>query len=90
MLLFDLSLTAPPTRTQRKLLSGHMESNADAISRFVLGMAVVVSSPLAYAVITAVLWITTSVPRYRIFTSIEEAEAWAESLLAERGSRHGA
>jgi len=78
-LLFDLG-DALPDAVQRKKLTDHMRNNEDAIREWVRGLGVVVSSPLARNLMTAILWFAPPKVPHSLFATRGAAQAWAESL----------
>jgi hypothetical protein len=81
-LLFDLGASLPDA-TQRKKLTDHMRNNQAAIDRLVLGLGVVVPSPLARNLMTAILWFAPPHMPHRIFSDRADADAWALALRAK-------
>jgi hypothetical protein len=81
VLLFDLTLSAMPNATQRQKLASHIRDNEVRIQRWVRGVGVVLSSPLARGIVTAVFWVAPPKVPYRLFTSRSEASDWADSLV---------
>jgi hypothetical protein len=78
-LLFDLG-NGLPDAVQRKKLTDHMRDNEDAISRWVRGLGVVVPSPIARKLMTAILWFAPPKVTHSLFATRAEAQAWVEAL----------
>lgn len=79
VLLFKLG-EGLPDAAQRKLLTDHMEQHAESITNKVMGLGVVVPSPIARSVMTAILWFAPPAIPHRLFATAPEAEAWALKL----------
>jgi hypothetical protein len=78
-LLFDLG-NGLPDAVQRKKLTDHMSEHEAAISRWVRGLGVVVPSPIARKLMTAILWFAPPKVPHTLCATREEAQTWAESL----------
>lgn len=81
-LLFDLGATLPDA-VQRKRLTDHMRDNQEAIECWVRGLGVVVPSPIARKLMTAIMWFAPPKMPHRICSDRAEAEAWVQKLLVE-------
>lgn len=80
-LLFDLGSNLPDA-VQRKKLTDHMRDNEAEIERWVRGLGVVVPSPIARKLMTAILWFAPPKMPHRICSDRAEAEAWVQKLQA--------
>jgi hypothetical protein len=83
----DASALVHATARQRQLMSEFEKRTAEHDRRFCLGTALVVDSPIARGIITAVYWLTPPVYPYRTFAKWDDAEKWARERLAEKGPR---
>ena len=85
VLLFNLG-EGLPNAAQRKLLTDHMQQNAEVIVRKVMGLGVVVPSQMARSVMTAILWFAPPAIPHRLFATCPEAEIWAAMLQGRRSA----
>jgi hypothetical protein len=84
VLLFDLSRASLPSATQRQKLAGHIRKNESSIRRWVRGLGVILTSPLARGVVTAIFWVSPPPVAHRFFATRAEATPWAQSLVEAR------
>ena len=78
--ILDLTRHTGLTPAQRKRIAGSMtaESRSGAVSA---GTAMVFSSGLLRATLTAILWLRRPTHPVKVFETIAEAEAWAGAVL---------
>ncbi len=84
VLIFDLSHASLPSATQRQKLAAHIRNNEPSIRRWVRGLGVILTSPLARGVVTAIFWVSPPPVAHRFFTTRAEATPWAQSLVEAR------
>jgi hypothetical protein len=80
VLVFDLSHAAVPNALQRQQLAAHVRDNEQDIRRSVRSVGVVLTSPIARGIVTAIFWVSPPPMPYRFFTTRAEAASWAEAL----------
>jgi hypothetical protein len=80
VLLFDLTGTGTPTALQRQKLTRHVRENTTRIRRWVRGVGVILTSPVARGVVTALFWVSPLPVPHRIFSARAAATDWADSF----------
>ena len=85
VVIHDARRAARPTPTQRAFAAAQQKRDAERNARLLVGIALVVSSPLIASVVTAINWIAPPPYPQKIFSSVAEAEAWAGEQLAKDG-----
>jgi hypothetical protein len=83
----DASNLVHATARQRQLMGEFEKRTAEHDRKYCLGTALVVASPVARGIITAVYWLSPPVYPYRTFARWDDAEKWARERLAEKGVR---
>jgi len=81
VLVFDLSHAAIPNAVQRQKLAAHVRDNEQEIRRSVRSVGVVLTSPIARGIVTAIFWVSPPPMPYRFFTTRAEAASWAQTLV---------
>jgi hypothetical protein len=81
VLFFDFTHAGMPNAMQRQTIAAQMRRNTEKIRRRVRGIGLVLSSPVARGMVTAIFWITPPPVTYRIVATRPEAIAWADSLV---------
>jgi hypothetical protein len=76
---------ARPTPNQRAFAAKQQAADAPVSRRWLCGVAVVVNSPLLAGVVTAINWLIPSPYPLRTFSSLNEAKAWLDTRLADKG-----
>ena len=83
--VIDASALVHATSRQRRMMSEHGRRVAEVNRRFCLGIALVLSQPIARIFITAVYLMVPPTCPYRTFATAEAAEKWARAQLAAKG-----
>jgi hypothetical protein len=86
VIIHDARRASRPTPKQRALAADQQKRDAERTKGLLVGVAMVVSSPLIASVVTAINWITPPPFPQKIFSSLTAAEGWAAEQL---GKRHG-
>jgi hypothetical protein len=81
VIIHDARIAVRPTPTQRAYAAEQQKRTADLAGRWLVGAAIVVSNPLTAGVVRAINWLAPPTYPQRIFSSLPEAEAWAEQQL---------
>jgi hypothetical protein len=81
VLIFDLSHAGIPNALQRQKLAAHVRDNDQHIGRAVRSIGVVLTSPLARGMVTAIFWLSPPPVPYQFFTTRAGAAHWAQSLI---------
>lgn len=81
VLLVDMTHTGNLTVKQRRRVSQHIAGNKDRVRRIVRGIAVVTPSALKRGIITAVFWLSPPPTEHRTFENVDDAMAWARSMI---------
>lgn len=68
---------------QRKRQAEWIDETRVVRTRYTLGTAFVINSPLIRGALTAIFWLTKYDTPYVVVPTLEEAEAWALKLLAD-------
>lgn len=71
---------------QRKRQAEWIDATRTVRTRYTLGTAFVINSPLMRGALTAIFWLTKYDTPYVVVATPEEAEAWALKLLSDAGS----
>jgi hypothetical protein len=85
VIIHDGRKAVRPTPSQRSLAARHQKDDAEYSHRWLRASALVVSNPVIAGVVTAVNWIFPPPFPQKIFSSIPDAEAWAEERLNASG-----
>lgn len=72
---------APADAMRRRKIATWVAAHSALIKVSVRAMAIVLSNPLQRGVLKALMWLRPYPCPYRIFSSLDEADAWARSLL---------
>lgn len=81
----DASALVHATSRQRRLMSEHGMRVAEVNRKYCLGIALVLTGPVARALVSAVYFLTPPTCPYRTFAAWDQAEKWARERLAEKG-----
>ena len=82
VIIHDARRAARPSPKQRAFAADQQKLTADSAARWLLGAAVVVSNPLTAGVVRAINWLSPPTYPQRVFSSLDEAEAWADQQLS--------
>ena len=85
VIIHDARRAVRPSPKQRGLAAAQQKRDAERTARLLVGAALVVSSPLIASVVTAINWITPPLYPQKIFSSLDQAEAWAAAQLGKYG-----
>lgn len=87
-LVYDASKIGKVDAVFRKRYAEFMKKNEADFQRLCAGVGFVITSAIVRGALTAVLWVTGSLPfPHKIFSTREEAEEWTRQQLANaRGS----
>lgn len=77
----DIQQSPPPPATQRRMMADMLREHADSFSSACRGWAQVTSSSLTRGILTAVSWLQKSPMPTRVFSAVEEAQAWCDEQL---------
>ncbi|MCA9533268.1 MAG: hypothetical protein KC593_06310 [Myxococcales bacterium] len=80
-LLFDARGAKPLGAQQRKLLADASVPTAPYAARNCAGSAIVVSNMVLAGIVTALHWLKPTDYPEKVFSSLEEAEAWLDEQL---------
>lgn len=80
-MISDARLAPAPNALQRKRMSEDAQAVEALLSRHMVASAVVVSSPVMRAIVTAVNWLAPPPYPVRIFSDITVAEEWVRERL---------
>jgi hypothetical protein len=79
--IHDARKATRPTPKQRAAAAARQAQDAPLTRRYIKAMALVVSSPLLAGVVTAITWIAPPPFPQKVFSSVEDAEAWVTERL---------
>ena len=81
-LVYDASKIGKVDAVLRKRYAEFMKANEANFNRLCVGCGFVITSAIVRGALTAVLWLTGSLPfPHKIFSTRDEAEAWAREQL---------
>jgi hypothetical protein len=74
------------TPTERQEIAKHMKASHARFPHRLVGMGIVMSSPLQRGIFTAIMWLAGPTYPIRPFPSPTDAEDWLEEVLRARSS----
>jgi hypothetical protein len=83
VVIHDARRAARPTPKQRAFAAKQQKLDAERSKRFIVCTALVVSSPLIASAVTAINWIAPPPFPQKVFSKLDDAEAWASEQLAK-------
>jgi hypothetical protein len=86
VVIHDARRAARPTPKQRALAAKQQKLDAEMSKRFIVGTALVVSSTIIASAVTAINWIAPPPFPQKVFSKLDDAEAWATAQLAKHSS----
>lgn len=83
-LINNLAGVRPPGATERRIISDCIAKRREDFLRYLCASAGVQPSALARGAMTAIQWVSPPPFPFKVFATVEEAEAWALRAIGER------
>jgi hypothetical protein len=86
--IIDVRAASSLSAKGRRLVAERMDQDEDAYPRILLGVAIVLATPLHRGIFKAISWLSRNPRPFEAFAEIAEATTWARGLLRAQVPTH--